>query len=125
EYYGTAAFCVVAMFAVFILTAFFHLIVVIKRMISPARSKHANLLYMILAICTTVIVILLFVAQALTVDNAFVNFFKPSYQGLACKFGYLIALIPVYYWFFYIYSHIAKTKSPKKEKKSRKSKDNA
>lgn len=120
EYFGSATFIMVVMFAVFILTAFFHLLVCLARIISPKRSKHPNFLYLILAVITTVFVAMMMLSHLIPGDeNAFKTFFAPVYNGVSCEYGLVLILIPVYYWFFWLYSYIAKKKTPKKEKKEK------
>lgn len=118
EYFGTATFILVVMFAVFILTAFFHLLVCFVRIISPKRSKHPNYLYLLLAIITTVFVAMMMLSHLIpNEESGFRVFFAPVYHGIACEYGLVLILIPAYYWFFWLYSYIAKRKMPKKEKK--------
>lgn len=122
DYFGTSTFVLVVIFAVFILTAFFHLLVCIVRVISPKRSKRPNYLYLTLAVITTVLVAMMSLAHLIpNEESGFRLFFEASYKGLSCEYGLMIWVIPVYYWFFWLYSYIAKRKSPKKEKKSKKS----
>lgn len=120
---GTATFVMIAILAVFLITALFHLIVCIIRIISPKRSKRANLLYLILAIITTIFVALMLCAHFLPAKEGFVgslrNFFIPKYNGVECSYGFALIFIPVYYWFFWIYSHIAKKKAPKKSEQAK------
>lgn len=119
-HFGSASsFIVVAMFALFILTAFFHLLVCIVRIIAPKRSKHPNYLYLVLAIVTTVIVAMAMISGLIkNPENGFKQFFAPAYNGASCGYGLMMYVIPVYYWFFWLYSYIAKKKTPKKPQKS-------
>lgn len=82
-----------------------HLIVCIVRIFTAKRSKHGNVLYLVLAIVTTLWIILwatckyLIPADSadwlLAVRNAFV----PVRQTGCVMFAF-----PVYFWFFYVYS---------------------
>ncbi len=118
---GTATFVMVAMFAIFVLTAFFHLIVCLFRIISPRRSKHGNLLYLILFIVTAVLTALMLCSHMLPGEGNFFasvrEFFTPKHNGIACSYGYALIFIPAYYLFFWIYSNMAKKKGAKKSKK--------
>lgn len=119
EYFGTSTFMMVVMFAVFILTAFFHLLVCIVRIIAPNRSKRPNYLYLALAVITTILVAMMMLAHFIPDENnGFRLLFQASYKGLTCEYGLVLILIPVYYWFFWLYSYIAKKKTPKKSKKA-------
>lgn len=114
---STSSFITAVLFVLFILTAFFHLLVCLARMIAPKRSKHANYLYLALGILTLILTLMMKFASLIpNEDNGFRQFFAPAYNGYACDYGWLLFLIPVYYLFFALYSALAKKKSPKKSK---------
>ena len=97
------------MTVIFALCAAIHLIVCLTRIFTSKRSKKANKLYLLLAILTTLATALLILPQFFAPDflGGILNIFVA--EGLT--FGWVVCAIPAYYWFFFIYSAIAKGKS--------------
>lgn len=122
EYFGPSAFMLVAIFAVFILTALFHLLVCVVRIIAPNRSKRPNYLYLALGLITAILVALMAFSSKLPGgdESAFKAFFLPAYKGMTCEYGLMIWAIPAYYIFFFVYSLLAKKKTVKKDKSAKK-----
>lgn len=105
---SVAEIMITVMCVIFALCAAIHLIVCITRIFSSKRSTRANKFYLLLAILTTVATALLLVPQLFgpTFLGGILNLFVA--EGLT--FGWVICAIPAYYWFFFLYSAIAKSK---------------
>ena len=104
-----AEIMVTVMSLIFALCVVIHLLVCIVRLLSSKRSAKVNKLYLLLALLTTVATALILVPQLLGADilGGVLNIFVA--EGLT--FGWVICAIPAYYWFFFIYSAIAKGKT--------------
>ncbi len=92
-----------------------HLLVCLVRIFSGKRSKGANALYLLLAIITTLLTVVIYFANhpiGTDVLAGALDTFKLA-DGVAT--GWVMFVIPVYYWFFYIYSAIAKAKVLKEQ----------
>lgn len=102
-----------AMIFLFALCVVIHLLVCIIRIFSSRRSKKSNKLYLILAILTTILTALIVLPSVLGADflGGILNIFVLQ-EGL--ELGWVVCAIPAYYWFFFLYSAIAKSK-PLKE----------
>lgn len=98
----------------FALCAVIHLLVCIIRVFSSKRSKKSNKLYLILAILTTIATALIVLPNFVT--TGFVGKILTIFalqSGL--KLGWVVCAIPAYYWFFFLYSAIAKSRPLKEE----------
>ena len=119
EKVGSAIFFMIALVALFVITAVFHLIVCIIRIISQKRSKDMTVLFLILAIVTTLLVTVMVCSQFLPESNATLGtikeFFTPLHDGNTGAYGYALFVIPIYYWVFWLYSCIAKAKKLKEK----------
>lgn len=120
ERFGKASFVMIALVALFVITAVFHFVVCIMRIITKRRSKGMNLLYLILAIVTTILVAIMVCSQLLTQTEGFLfdvkEFFAPMGDVTGtCKYGWALFFIPAYYWVFWLYSCIAKAKKMKEK----------
>ena len=95
---------------IFAISVVSHLIVCITRIFSSKRSKRANGLYLVLAILTTIATALIILPQFVDADflGGFLSIFALS-EGVVL--GWVVCAIPAYYWFFFIYSAIAKGKT--------------
>ena len=95
---------------IFVVSVVAHLIVCITRIFTSKRSKKGNGLYLVLAILTTVATALILVPQFLGADilGGMLGIFAMP-EG--CGFGWVLCAIPAYYWFFFLYSLIAKGKA--------------
>lgn len=93
---------------VFALCAIIHLLVCIIRLFSGRRSKHANMLYLILALLTGAVSALIILTEKGTLS------LLPLPVG--CATGWVIYAIPVYFLFFFLYSLLAKAKCIKSKK---------
>ena len=95
---------------IFAISVVSHLIVCITRIFSSKRSKRANGLYLALAILTTIATALIILPQFMDADflGGFLSIFALS-EGVTL--GWVVCAIPAYYWFFFIYSAIAKGKT--------------
>lgn len=111
----SAKFVLLVTLAVFILSVVIHLIVVIIRIFTGRRSKRGNWFYFIMAALTTVVCLLL-MFNLESNGSAFMTVVVKLFQ-LDADFGtvgYMFGVaIPVYYWFFFLYSLIAKRHAPK------------
>lgn len=97
---------------VFFLCAVIHLLVCIVRIFSSKRSKKSNKLYLVLAIITTIATALVLLPNILGAD--FLGGILKAFVLSGKKLGWVVCAIPAYYWFFFLYSAIAKSK-PLKE----------
>ncbi|MBQ8433718.1 MAG: zinc ribbon domain-containing protein [Clostridia bacterium] len=106
---SVAEIMVSIMVVIFVLSVVIHLLVCIVRIFSSKRSKKANKLYLILAILTTIATALVLLPQFLGADflGGILQIFATP-EGFG--FGWVLCAIPVYYWFFFIYSAIVKSK---------------
>ena len=97
------------MTVIFAFSALIHFIVCFTRMFTSKRSKKANKFYLVLAVLTTIATALILLPQILGADflGGVLNLF--ALEGVTL--GWVVCAIPAYYWFFFIYSAIAKGKS--------------
>ena len=109
ENVNVGQFVLSVMTVVFAISVFVHFIVCFTRAFSSKRSKKANKFYLVLAVLTTVATALILLPQLLGADflGGVLNLF--AIQG--ATLGWVVCAIPAYYWFFFIYSAIAKGKS--------------
>ncbi len=119
ENVGNAGFIILILVAFFIVTAAFHAVVCIIRIFTQRRSKGMNVLYLVLAIVTTLLVVLMVCSQLLPQTEGFLatikSFFAPMNGQEGAHYGNALFLIPIYYWVFWLYSCLAKAKKVKKE----------
>ena len=107
---NVAKIMVSIMVVIFVLCVVVHFIVCFTRAFTSKRSKKANKFYLVLAVLTTVATALILLPQLLGADflgGVLKIFAMPDGFG----FGWVVCAIPAYYWFFFIYSAIAKGKS--------------
>ena len=107
---NVAKIMVSIMVVIFVLCVVVHFIVCFTRAFTSKRSKKANKFYLVLAVLTTVATALILLPQLLGADflgGVLKIFAMPDGFG----FGWVLCAIPAYYWFFFIYSAIAKGKS--------------
>ena len=99
---------------IFILTALVHLVVCIIRSITAKRSKKMNLYFLIMAIISTLVVGLMTLFSLVQMPEGtmqkIASWFALS-EGMTL--GYAVWAIPLYFWFFYLYSLGAKAKKLK------------
>ena len=108
-------FIIIVLVAIFTVAAVVHLIVCIVRAIKPKRSKKPNWCYFTLALITTVIVGLIVLFNIIPTEGVLAmvaGFFKLP-EGMTV--GYVLYAIPVYFWFFFLYSLIAKARVLKEQ----------
>ena len=114
--HGVAGLMIVALTLITLVTMLAHLIVVIVRIVNKKRSKKMNLYFLIVAILSTLVVGLMTLFKFVAVTKGFMVtvagwFILPEGTSL----GFAIWAIPVYFWFFYIYSLCAKAKVLKEQ----------
>lgn len=97
------------MAVIFALSLAIHLIVCITRIFTSKRSPKANKFYLLLAILTTLATALIILPQFL--DAGFLGGILNIFVAEGLFFGWVICAIPAYYWFFFLYSAIAKSKT--------------
>ena len=109
------------------LTMIIQLVAMIIRLISGKRHKGANLFHLIMAIITTLFVALLWIFKLINGEGFVVtmrHFFLPTLtvtgpeeQQVVLEFGlgYLIYLIPLYYWLCFLFSVAFKQKKVKEQ----------
>ncbi|MCH5152515.1 MAG: zinc ribbon domain-containing protein [Clostridiales bacterium] len=113
---GVAGFMIGVLVLLAVFTLLVHLIVVIVRIFTTKRSKKMNLYFMIVAIVATVVVGLMTLFKYVSVPDGFMStvagwFILPEDTSL----GLAIWAIPVYFWFFYLFSLCAKAKQLKEK----------
>lgn len=101
------------MMLVFFLCVVIHLIVCIVRIFSSKRSKKSNKLYFLLAVITTIATALILLPNVLGAD--FLGGILKLFVLSGKKLGWVVCAIPAYYWFFFLYSAIAKSRPLKEE----------
>lgn len=95
----------------FVAVATVHLIVCIVRIFTRKRSKRMNWFFLIVAIITTLIVGLLTLFNSVAVSGSLLNKIADCFiLGSREKLGYAIWMIPIYFWFFFLFSLCAKTR---------------
>ena len=109
---GTVQAVIAALVVIFALAVVVHLIVCLVRIIRPRRSKKPNWCFLALALLSTVVVGLivafnLFLANSEGFLAKVGGIFKLSQEW---KLGYVLYAIPVYFWFFFLYSLVAKAR---------------
>lgn len=112
---GITNLILLACCAIMAITMVLHLVVLIVRFFTGRRSKHGNGHFLAFAIISTIMSALCFLAQtsiwkgAPAFVNTVLDIFNPKNLGDGVVYGTIyVYLFPVYYWFFYIYSLIAK-----------------
>lgn len=102
---------------IFTITAFVHLIVCIVRTVKPRRSKKMNLYFLIMAIISTIVVGLILLFSLIEAPAEGLGATIASWFALSAtdKLGYVIWAIPLYFWFFFLYSLCAKAKPLKEQ----------
>lgn len=114
EAYGIGGLAIIAIVAVIAVSFVVQLIAYIMRIITGARTHKKNLFYLIMAILTTVWM-LAAVLLGLFVDETkgeflqkFAAIFVPT-----PNIGIIAYLLPVYFWFFFLYTLFTRTKKVK------------
>ena len=115
---GTGVLMMMALTVVFVVTALLHLVVCITRSVTAKRSKKMNLYFLIMAILSTLLVGLIALFHYVAMPEGFmskvaswfdITYFPTTSLGLA------VWAIPVYFWFFFLYSLCAKAKQLKEK----------
>ena len=113
---GMPQILIAALVAIFALAVLVHFIICLVRAIRPRRSRRANWCFFALAVLSTVVVALIAVFNYVTVSGNFftkvANVFKLT-EGW--RLGFVLYLIPLYFWFFFLYSLIAKARALKEQ----------
>ena len=104
---------IVALTVVFVITAFVHLIVAFVRCFTTKRSKKMNWYFLIMAILSTLIVGFITLFYFVQPEGFFAT--VASWFALTedTVLGYAVWAIPLYFWFFFLYSLCAKAKKLK------------
>ena len=102
---------ILALVVVFIITALVHFIVAFVRCFTTKRSKKMNWYFLIMAILSSLVVGLIALFNYVEFPEGFMTpiaeFFKlPDGYSL----GFAIYALPLYFWFFFLYSLGAKAK---------------
>ncbi|MCH5160085.1 MAG: zinc ribbon domain-containing protein [Clostridiales bacterium] len=113
---GTVQAIISTLVVIFALAVVVHLIVCLVRIIKPRRSYKPNWLYLALAILTTVVVGLIILFNTVAVgEGFFANVAGIFKLADGWSLGYVLYAIPIYFWFFFLYSLIAKARVLKEE----------
>ena len=107
---GTVQAVIVALVAIFALAAVLHLIVCLVRIFKPKRSKRPNWCFFALAILTTIVVALIVVFNTFAMGGIMAKVAGIFKLAEGWTLGYVLYAIPVYFWFFFLYSLIAKAR---------------
>ena len=115
---GVAGLLIYVLTVIVAITILMHLIVVIIRIFSTKRSKKMNLYFLIVAIVSTLVVGLMTLFKYVPMSDGFMGtvagwFTLP--EGITL--GLAIWAIPLYFWFFFLYSLCAKAKQLKEQAK--------
>ena len=113
--FGAAGLIILALSLITAVTMVAHLIVCIVRIFSSKRSKKFNIYFLIMAIISTICVGLFagfyfFGSEVEGFLFQIYNIFVPANYTV----GWVYYVIPVYFWFFFIFSVCAKRKKLKK-----------
>lgn len=112
---GIANMILLAFCTIFALSAAIHLLVVIVRIFSGRRSKKSNKFFLVMAIVSTIVSALAFLWSYNIIPDwnnffgTFLGWFNPANLGENVRVGYIyLYALPAYYWFFFLYSLVAK-----------------
>ena len=112
---GTVQAVIAVLVAIFILAAVAHFIVCLVRAIRPRRSRKPNWLYLALAALTTIAVGLIVVFNMVPVSGFWEKIAAIFKLADSWSLGYVLYVIPAYFWFFFLYSLIAKARALKEQ----------
>ena len=101
--------------AIFAIAAVIHLIVCIVRSFRPRRSHKPNWCFLALAVLTTVVVGLIVLFNSIAVPETLAKVAGIFLVAEGWSLGYVLYAIPVYFWFFFLYSLIAKARVMKEQ----------
>lgn len=110
--YGAGGAVMTYVVIVFALVAVVHLLVCLVRIFSGKRSKRGNIFFLIMAIIATIWAGLTF-GLSFVKGGGFLAKVAHWFVPVNCKLGLVFWLVPIYFWFFYIYSLLAKKKKMK------------
>ena len=98
------------------ITMLIHLIVCIIRAFTAKRSKASNIYFLVMAIVTTLLIGLIALFHYVTMPEGFLQTCAGWFAiADGATLGYAIYVLPLYFWFFYIYSLCAKAKRLKEQ----------
>ena len=113
---GAAGIMILALTLIAVVTILAHLIVVIIRIFTKKRSKKMNLYFLIVAILSTLVVGLMTLFKYVAMPDGFMTtvagWFKLPEE---ISLGVALWAIPVYFWFFFLFSLCAKAKQLKEQ----------
>ena len=113
---GTAHAVMAVLVVIFALAVLIHLIVCVVRIIRPRRSRKPNWCLFALALLTSVVAGLIAVFNYMEFTEGFLaqlaDIFKLTGEWIL---GNVIFVIPAYFWFFFLYSLVAKARVLKEE----------
>ena len=111
---GIVAAIMAVLVAIFAVAVAIHLLVCFIRIFTSKRSRRSNVCYLILAIISTVAAGLIALFNYVSFDNAILAKIAAVFSlANGWTLGYVLYLIPIYFWFFYLYSLIAKARALK------------
>lgn len=113
---GTAHAVMAVLVLIFALAVLIQLIICIVRIIRPRRSKKPNWCLFALAIFTTLVVAVIAVCNMMEFEQEWLvkvsEIFKLTDDWI---FGNVLYVIPAFFWFFFLYSLVAKARVLKEE----------
>lgn len=118
---GIGGFIWFAIIIVLVFTMLFQLVGAISQMVSAKRHKKMNVFHLVMAILTTLCLGLmwLFLLIAGEKTEGFVvtmkNVFTPAFAPDKSLVGFVLYLIPVYYWLCFLFSCLFKQKKIKEK----------
>ena len=108
---GTVMAIIAVLVAIFALAVVVHLLICLVRIFRPRRSRKPNWCFFALALLTTIVVAVIVVFNMVNISGGFfakvAGIFKLA-EGWSI--GYVLYAIPAYFWFFFLYSLVAKAR---------------
>jgi len=106
--YNVANVALAAVLVMFALCAVVHLVTSIVRIFTNKKQIKPNYFYLFMSILTTLVV-------GLMILSRFVEFLSAFSLGETSEITWATYLVPGYFWFFFLYSFLAKAKKNKKK----------
>ena len=113
---SNATMMLTALMVIFVITVIVHFIVAFVRSFTTKRSKRMNWYFLIMAILSTLVIGLIALFHYVEMPDGFMQTVASWFnlpQGYSL--GFAIWAIPLYFWFFFLYSLGAKAKVLKEQ----------
>ena len=112
---GVGNVMIIVLVAIFIITACVHFLVAFIRCFTTKRSKHMNWYFLIMAILSTLVIGLITLFAYVHPSKDFMVKVASWFSLGGSSIGFAIWALPLYFWFFYLYSLGAKAKVLKEQ----------